>query len=451
MAGRYKAYSEYKDSGVEWVGDVPSRWNVLPLFSAASPVCTKNSDGVEANVLSLSYGNVIRRDVDKNFGLLPESFNTYQIVESGDLILRLTDLQNDKRSLRVGHVQERGIITSAYLKLSAKSDKLDDRYLYRLLHSYDTTKVFYGMGGGLRQSMKFDDMRRLDLLIPPLPEQKQIARFLDHETGKIDALIEKQQALIALLQEKRQAVISHAVTKGLNPDARMKDSGVEWLGDVPEHWEVKRLRYLGQCQNGLNIGAEAFGSGYPFVSYGDVYKSRILPSTGSGLVQSSVSDRIAYSVLEGDVFFTRTSESIEEIGFSSTCLTVIQDATFAGFLIRFRPTEGELNQHFSKHYFGNSLLRAFFIKEMNLITRASLSQDLLKKLPVLLPPIDEQKEIGVYLDEKTELFSKLTDQAHEAIELMKERRTALISAAVTGKIDVRCWTAPEEPVQKEEV
>jgi len=308
---------------------------------------------------------------------------------------------------------------------------------------------FWEKGGSAQPYVQVPSTLAKRIGVPPLPEQKQIAKFLDHETAKIDLLIAKQQALIALLKEKRQAVISHAVTKGLNPNAKMKDSGVEWLGQVPEGWEVKRLRYLGQCQNGLNIGAEAFGSGYPFVSYGDVYKSRILPETGSGLVQSSVSDRNAYSVLEGDVFFTRTSESIEEIGFSSTCLAVIQDATFAGFLIRFRPTAGELHQDFSKHYFGNSLLRAFFIKEMNLITRASLSQDLLKKLPVLLPPIHEQKEIGIYLDEKAELFSKLTDQAHEAIELMQERRTALISAAVTGKIDVRDWEPA--PVIKDEL
>ena len=143
-------------------------WSVKPLFGVASTESIKNMDGNVTNVLSLSYGNIIRRNIEENFGLLPESFNTYQIVNPGELILRLTDLQNDKRSLRVGQVKEKGIITSAYLKLVAKNQSINDIYLYRLLHSYDTTKVFYGMGGGLRQSMKFEEMRRLPILVPSI-------------------------------------------------------------------------------------------------------------------------------------------------------------------------------------------------------------------------------------------------------------------------------------------
>ena len=273
--------------------------------------------------------------------------------------------------------------------------------------------------------------------MPSKDEQKTIIDFLDRETEKIDCLIEKQQQLIKLLQEKRQAVISHAVTKGLNPDAKMKDSGVEWLGDIPDHWDVKSLRFLGLCQNGINIGAEYFGSGYPFISYGDVYNNRVLPLVGSGLVQSSDMDRERYSVKAGDVFFTRTSETVDEIGFSSACLSGVENATFAGFLIRFRPTASLISMGFSKHYFGNMLLRAFFVKEMNLVTRASLSQDLLKKLPVVIPPINEQLEIGEYLDAKLSTIDILVKKAISAIALIKERRTALISAAVTGKIDVR--------------
>tara|TARA_Y100000296_G_scaffold26795_1_gene31471 strand:+ start:2945 stop:4261 length:1317 start_codon:yes stop_codon:yes gene_type:complete len=434
---RHAAYPEYKDSGIEWVGSIPSNWNVKPTFAVAGEETIKNSDGRENTVLSLSYGNIVVRDVEQNFGLLPESFNTYQIVNDGDIVLRLTDLQNDKRSLRVGLSKQRGIITSAYLKLVCKSE-LEPRYAYRLLHSYDTTKVFYGMGGGLRQSMKFSDFRRLPLIVPSIEEQTQIANFLDRETAKIDTLIEKQQQLIKLLQEKRQAVISHAVTKGLNPNAKMKDSGVEWLGEVPEHWNLKCVRYLGQCQNGINIAGDKFGSGFPFVSYGDVYNNKQLPKVASGLVESSETDRALYSIRYGDVLFTRTSETIDEIGFSSVCLEPIDEAVFAGFLIRFRPFKGvNLNPLFSKYYFQNDLLRAFFVKEMNLVTRASLSQDLLKKMPVALPPENEQIEIAEYLESKTETFNLLVAKSEQAITLMRERRSALISAAVTGKIDVR--------------
>ena len=202
----------------------------------------KNLKGLEGNILSLSYGSIVRRNVEDNSGLLPESFNTYQIVDYGDIILRLTDLQNDKRSLRVGLVKETGIITSAYMKLSAIKT-INPFFAYRLLHSYDTAKVFYNMGGGLRQSMKFEDFRRLPILLPSLQEQKEIADFLEHETAKIDTLIAKQERLIELLKEKRQAVISHAVTKGLDPTVPMKESGVEWLGEVPAHWIINQLKF----------------------------------------------------------------------------------------------------------------------------------------------------------------------------------------------------------------
>ncbi|WP_158122354.1 hypothetical protein [Vibrio vulnificus] len=147
MTGRYKAYPEYKDSTIDWVGDIPSSWVVKPTFSVFDPSVNKNTDGRETTVLSLSYGNIVERNVETNFGLLPESFSTYQIVDNGDLILRLTDLQNDKKSLRVGLVKQKGVITSAYLKLGV-TKSIEPRFAYRLLHSYDTTKVFYGMGGG---------------------------------------------------------------------------------------------------------------------------------------------------------------------------------------------------------------------------------------------------------------------------------------------------------------
>jgi type I restriction enzyme S subunit len=227
------------------------------------------------------------------------------------------------------------------------------------------------------------------------------------------------------------------VTKGLDPDVEMKDSGVEWIGEVPKHWRLKKLRYLGRCQNGINIGGEFFGEGYPFISYGDVYKNRQLPEKAGGLVRSSDSDRLTYTVKEGDVLFTRTSETIAEIGFSSVCMSDMTDAVFAGFLIRFRPNIEAINKTFSKYYFQNELLRAFFVKEMNIVTRASLSQELLKRMPVVLPPEEEQVLICQYMDKKNEALKALIEESKRSIDLLKERRTALISAAVTGKIDLR--------------
>nr|WP_281392575.1 restriction endonuclease subunit S [Sphingobium jiangsuense] len=218
---------------------------------------------IENNLLSLSYGRIVRKDIDNNDGLLPASFETYQIVEPDDIVWRLTDLQNDQRSLRTAIVRERGIITSAYLATQPRG--IAPHYLSYLLRAYDLTKVFYSMGGGLRQSMKFADVKRLPVMLPPANEQVAIAAFLDRETAKIDALIEEQRCLISLLKEKRQAVISHAVTEGLDPHAPMKDSGIDWLGEVPAHWDVKRLRFICHIGTGDADTADAVDDGaYPF-------------------------------------------------------------------------------------------------------------------------------------------------------------------------------------------
>ena len=231
-------------------------------------------------------------------------------------------------------------------------------------------------------------------------------------------------------------LIHRAVTRGLDPDVPMKDSGVEWIGEVPGHWGVRPLRYLGKCQNGVSKGAEYFGSGFPFVSYSDVYKNIALPEQIDGLAMSSDSDRELYSVEEGDVFFTRTSEVVEETGLASTCLRTIKDATFAGFLIRFRPKKGFLFKGFSKYYFRSRTHREFFTKEMNLVIRASLSQELLKRMPVLLPPIREQKQIAEFLDSKCNEIYAATSRTKEQILKLKELKTTLIDAAVTGKVKV---------------
>lgn len=458
MSGRYRAYAEYKDSMIEWVGSVPSDWVVSPLFGVANTESIKNDDGLETNVLSLSYGQIVKRDVEENHGLLPESFNTYQLVNAGDIVLRLTDLQNDKRSLRVGHAQEKGIITSAYLKLVAKQYCLNDRFFYNLLHSYDTTKVFYGMGGGLRQSMKFEDMRRLPLLVPSWDEQQKIANFLDYETAKIDTLIAKQQQLIALLKEKRQAVISHAVTKGLNPNAPLRDSGVEWLGQVPAHWVITRLKYMKSPEINAFVDGP-FGSNLKsehFVEDGEVYVIESNFAT-TGLIDVDKLKKITKIHFElikrsstkcGDIIIAKIGA---RYGSSSILPALDKDAVVSGNSLKLTVNSELLNIDFA-----NELLK--ILKEndamddgVNVTAQPALSLGSLNNLTFLKVPLEEQQKIVTYISKIKEKFNALISNAERFIHLAQERRTALISAAVTGKIDVRDWQAPEPTAQPSRV
>ena len=442
MAGKYQRYTEVKLSGIPWVLDeLPSHWHVLPAFSVLKDEQIKNADGKETHVLSLSYGNIKTRDVERNAGLLPESFNTYQRVWPGDIILRLTDLQNDKRSLRVGRSSLKGIITSAYLKLKATKD-LDDRYLYRLLHSYDTSKVFYGMGGGLRQSLKFDDFRRLPIIVPPVDEQEAIANFLDHETAKIDALIEKQEKLIELLKEKRQAVISYAVTKGLSPDVPMKDSGIEWLGEVPEHWTVSRLKFetkVVDCRNKTPVYSE---DGEYFVVRTTNVKKQKLNFNGALYTDEENFKTWTQRGIPpaGSILFTREAPTGE------VCI-VPEDLKFCmgQRMMNFIPNCSDYRDYLFDFLVSDCLERYIYAVSHG-STVSHLRVEQVENIPVLVPPVEEIRQIHSLISESKSKFDSIEKNALNSIMLLKERKSSLISAAVTGKIDVRNW----QPSSKEE-
>ena len=232
-----------KDSGLSWVGEIPSDWVAHPVYYYFGERKNKNIFGQEDNLLSLSYGRVIRKDINTNGGLLPESFNTYNIVEAGDIIIRPTDLQNDKKSLRTGLCQERGIITSAYIALRPIR-RLNSGFFRYLLHAYDISKVFYNMGNGVRQGLNFSEFSRLMVFGPPIEIQDKITQYLDTATAEVDEIISDIQTQIDTLEQYKRSVITETVTKGLNPNAEMKDSGIQWIGNMPAHWDVIRGKYI---------------------------------------------------------------------------------------------------------------------------------------------------------------------------------------------------------------
>lgn len=203
--------AEMKDSGIEWVGEIPVHWPVHPVYSYYGERKNKNRLGKEDNLLSLSYGRVIRKDINTNDGLLPESFNTYNIVEAGDIIIRPTDLQNDKRSLRTGLVKEHGIITSAYIDLCPLK-QVDSRYFHFLLHAYDVMKVFYNMGNGARQGLNYSEFSRLMVFEPPYEEQVAMADYLETKVTEIDAIIEQKKEQMAVLDAYKRSLIFEYVT-----------------------------------------------------------------------------------------------------------------------------------------------------------------------------------------------------------------------------------------------
>ena len=239
-----KPYVSYRPTGIPWLGEVPEHWKVLPGRACFREKKQPNLALQEKTVLSLSYGQIVVKPPEKLHGLVPSSFETYQIVNPLDIVIRPTDLQNDWNSLRFGLSRHRGIITSAYLCFRT-INAVTPEYGHLLLHSYDLMKVFYGLGSGLRQNLDWSDFKRLPCSIPPLSEQTAIVRFLDHADRRIRRYIRAKQKLLALLEEQKQAIIHQAVTGQIDvrtgePYPAYKPSGVEWLEEVPKHWEMVR-------------------------------------------------------------------------------------------------------------------------------------------------------------------------------------------------------------------
>lgn len=318
----------------------------------------------------------------------------------------------------------------------SKPREVITKFIFYWLMGHRAKIINLSQGGG-QPNISQGIIRDIRIAVPPVEMQSIIVTFINKKFEETNELIDKKEKMINLLEQQRQSIITEAVTKGLNPNVKMKDSGVEWIGEIPEHWEFSKVGYLGRLQNGISKSSDEFGFGTPFISYGDVYKNEILPKVASGLVNATEGDKKIYSVEYGDVFFTRTSETIEEIGIASTCFETIDEATFAGFLIRLRPITNRLSPRFARFYFRSALGKRYFVKEMNLVTRASLSQGLLRNFTVLLPSLKEQEEIASCLEQKTVAIEKSIKHINNQIEKLKEYRQSLIYEAVTGKIDVR--------------
>lgn len=431
-------YEKYKDSGIEWLGEVPVHWVMKAnkyVFQLGKNQVGKRSS--EYDLLSLTLRGIVKRDMENPEGKFPAEFDTYQEVKVNDFVFCLFDVEETPRT--VGLSSFDGMITGAYTVMKPLKD-IHAPFMYYYYLNADDKKQLKFLYRGLRNTIPKDSFSSLKSIIPPINEQEAIANYLNEKCEKIGIAVNLKEQQIERLKELRQITIHNAVTKGIShftgKVVRMKNSGIDWIGEIPEHWKVKPLRYLGTTQNGLSKGGEFFGYGTPFVSYSDVYKNEEIPRTVNGLVKIEHEELKQYSVLEGDVFFTRTSETVEEIGLSSVANFTYEKASFAGFLIRFRPTKDTLFPLFSKYYFRSQTHRSYFVGNMNLVIRASLSQELLKGLPVLLPPLSEQEEIASYLEKQTSKIDKAIAQKQKQIIKLKEYKQSLINEVVTGKVRV---------------
>lgn len=430
----FPAYEYFQESSCRWLGEFPTHWESKPLWTMYRR--TKRTGYGDEQLLSVyrDYGVIPKSSRDDNFNKPSDDLSPYQLVEPSDLVIN--KMKAWQGSVAISEC--RGIVSPAYHVYESLHDQ-HSRYLHYLMRSPRYITGYLAMSKGIRVNqwdLEPQLHSRMPVLLPPLPEQRTIAAFLDAETSKIDGLVSEQRRLIELLKEKRQAVISHAVTKGLNPDVKMKPSGIEWLGDVPEHWECVRNKAVfrevddrSKTEEGELLTVSHITGVTPRAEK-DV--NMFMPETFVGYKQC----------LRGDLVINTMWAWMGALG-CTQCDGIVSPSYNV-----YRPKDVDLlwPDYYDDLCRVPSHRTAIKSRSKGVWeSRLRLYPDAFLGMSMPLPPFDEQQAIAAFVDCQTSHWDSLASEASRAIELLQERRTALISAAVTGKIDVRGYT-PEEAV-----
>ena len=435
---KYQKYAEYKDSGEDWLGEIPVNWDLkkhkyIAIFSKG-----KNPDLL---VDQYSSGLYPYLSMDSLRGKSESKYAEYKkglVLVKDNQPLIIWDGSNSGEFV----LGKKGILSSTMASASLVYE-IDNKFYWYTCICIEPEMRKHATGMGIPH-VNGDELRSISLPLPNLNEQEKIANFLDHETAKIDILIAKQEKLIELLKEKRQAVISHAVTKGLNPNVPMKDSGVEWLGEVPEHWRICRLKHVGYIQSGIAKGKDLTGKtsiSVPMLRVANVQDGYLnLDEVHQIDIEPEQLER--YLLQNGDVLMNEGGDN-DKLGRGAVWRNEIKNCIHQNHVFAIRTTviEPEWLDILTRASYAKF---HFFRQSKQSTNLASISATNIKETPILVPPNNEREQILGYLNRQFNQFSKLENRCYQQVELLKERRTALISAAVTGKIDVRHWQNPNK-------
>lgn len=434
-----RRYEKMRDSGVAWIGMVPEGWTSFLLGQLVKQVKNKNVLLQERNLLSLSYGKIKRKDIETAEGLVPASYDGYNIIEKGDIVLRLTDLQNDHTSLRVGLATERGIITSAYLTLRPLNSVFP-AFLYYALHTFDVRKGFYGMGAGVRQGLKYDEIRQIKVVLPALIEQHTIANFLDKKCSEIDAIIADAKASIEEYKAWKASIIYEAVTKGLDPHAEMKDSGVKWIGKIASNFSVIRLKYLMHDYKagpfGSSLITDKLNRTGDILVYTPEHIARQSTKTEHDLFlpPDRLSKMSPFLVTTGDIIFP----IVGSLGRAMVVTSNMPKGIINQRLAKFSPNKEIVDTNYFMWLFGRS---DFYSQYIETRCRGSiivnLTKSIVSDMPVVLPPdLQTQRRIAKYLQEKSGIIDSLVKEKEALISDLETYKKSLIYEVVTGKREV---------------
>lgn len=432
-----RTYDTYKDSGISWLGQIPSHWDVIPIRHILQ--LKKRIVGDKVNLytlLSLTLQGIIKRDLDNPKGKFPSSFDAYQVVEKNDFVF--CNFDNEETPRAVGLSAFDGMITGAYDVFSCKNDNANIRFLNYYFLNIDEFKRFKPLYKGLRKSIPIDALLAYKVAVPPLAEQEAIVAYLDRATAEIDKAIASQQRMVELLQERKQIIINQAVTQGLNPDAPMKPTNIDWLPQIPAHWDVKMFKHLYRTRTGITFTkAQLEDKGERVISYGQIHSklnwySSVNPELIRYIPESLTNGCDGALAYKGDFLFADTSEDFEGCG---NCIYVdTEEPIYAGYHTILAKKNNEEHGEYLAFLFASTNWRGQVRSAVNGVKVYSITQTILNNTSVILPPVNEQKQIADYIQSAIKPIDAEITRCQQKIALLTERKQILINDVVTGKI-----------------
>jgi len=437
---KFKKYPAYKDSGIEWIGEIPEHWEVTLLKSFMRNKSVKGYPDLKVLSVYRDYGVIPKDSRDDNHNVTSSDTSNYKVVEVGDFVINKMKAWQGS----MGISNYKGLVSPAYITSSLDTSQVHGLYIHKILRSHlyidEYNRLSYGVRIG-QWDMHFQDFKNIQIPLPPLSEQKKIASFLDKKTGEIDKAIELKQKENELLKERRQVAINQAVTRGLHPDVTYKDSGIDWIGEIPEHWEVRKLKYLGFIYSGLSgkssgdFDTENIGqTNKPYIPFTNIYNNDIIDVSKYDYV-SIISSEKQNKVKNKDLLFLMSSETYEDIAKSAIYLGCDKELYLNSFCKGFRIVKrGQVNPLFVNYLLKASIYRIYFESTARGFTRINIRQSYINDTSIILPPLSEQKEIAEYLEELDGKTNRLLELNNRAIAKLKEYKQVIIDQAVRGQI-----------------
>lgn len=428
---------EFVDSGIEWIGTIPATWSIFAACGVFCEVKEKNTNGEYNNPFSFRYGEIVNKKIAGEINeSVEETLSTYRVVAPDTIMINGLNLNYDFISQRVAIVRDKGIITSAYLAVQPDKNKVVPKFVLYLLKAYDYRQVFHGLGSGIRKTLKYQDFKKIKIIAPSLAEQEAIVSYLDFQCELIDCIISDAKASIEEYKSWKASIIYEAVTRGLDPDVEMKDSGVEWIGAVPQSWHITKIKNFVSIRSGITLGKQ-YPAGTqliprPYLRVANV-KAEYLDLNDVATIMVTEEETEKYALLPGELLMTEGGDR-DKLGRGTIWNGEIPECLHQNHVFAVRVNEKFMLTEYLSYLTASPVGRVYFdITAKKTTNLASTNSTTILQFTVPVPSLEEQRKIVEMLNQKCASINEVIDEKQKLIDDLESYKKSLIFEVVTGK------------------